>query len=92
VGVGFFLRLCGRGSLAGRNSIDKRTSGHIVRYDRARASACIVAQCNRSHQHRITAQKHTFSDHALVFLAPVIIAGDRAGPDIDAGIDLGITG
>src|SRR6185369_2705030 len=51
----------------------------------AGAGGGVLADAHRRHQHVAGADERAIADHRALLVGPIVIAGDGAGADIDAG-------
>src|SRR3984957_7243606 len=62
----------------------------IARDGRARADGRPVTDLHRRNQHRARTDEGAAADLSAPFIRPIVIAGDRTGPDVDAAADVRI--
>src|SRR5581483_2772544 len=91
------VAVCGPGATARAPPLDgallaaldgERTGGHVVRDHRTRGDEGVVADVARRHQQRVAADEGAIADHGAVLGDAVVVDGDRAGADVDAGADV----
>src|SRR3954447_696507 len=68
----------------------ERVGGHGLRDHRAGGDVRSGADFNGRDQSGIAADESSFADGGRVFLLSIVIAGDRAGADVDLRANLGI--
>ena len=68
----------------------KRAIGHVLGDYAASASVGAVADAHGCDERRIGADEGVFADRRAIFVEAVVIAHDRAGPDVCARADIGV--
>src|SRR5436309_7589494 len=68
----------------------QRLGRDIFRHDRSRPDDRPLADADRGDQRNIAADKYVIADHGLMFVHSVIVARNRAGPDVHTFADLGV--
>jgi hypothetical protein len=74
-------------SRSGWHTVNQRVRRDIVGNNGACACARPLAEGHRGDQHGITANEGILPNDGWILLLPIIVAGDRAGADVDLFAD-----
>src|SRR3990172_1721786 len=75
---------------AGRHPGHRRALRHVLRHHRPGARPGAAAQPHRRHQHRVAADEGAVAADGHALPLAVVVAGHRAGADVDLLADLGV--